>query len=188
MKNPIEMTDLELLDNLQELSVKRNQLLQAKDRPVPGVSFEFFAEIEKAISACQTAIDLIRAEIFRRMRKEEFPSMGTKQIPIEIEVVNTYRLDDKRVGEYIDNGSPLGNPFAHEGIEGIEKYRIWLREQLENSNQEVIKELNRLVYKALYEGGLKLRCYCTNPLCHGDVIKEYLERFIQRFYKEELRG
>lgn len=122
--------------------------------------------------------------------------MRTKQITVE--VINTHHLKGKKEGEYIGRGSPLGNPYSHqEGTtalykvatreEAIEKYRIWLHEQIEKHNFKVIEELDRLTYKAISEGSLKLRCYCKPLDCHGDVIKEYLEGAIERFYKEELR-
>lgn len=126
--------------------------------------------------------------------------MRTKKIPtIEIEVINTHHLKDKKMGEYIGRGSPLGNPYSHlEGTtalykvatreEAIKQYRIWLQKQIEQPNFKVIEELDRLAYKAISEGSLKLRCYCAPSPCHGDVIKEYLEDAIERFYKEELRG
>ena len=124
--------------------------------------------------------------------------MRTKLIPIE--VINTHHLKGRKVGEYIGRGSPLGNPYSHlEGTtalykvasreEAIEKYRIWLEDQIYvKENQEIINELERLADLALREGKLLLRCFCAPSPCHGDVIKEYLEKIIERFYKEELRG
>lgn len=120
--------------------------------------------------------------------------MRTKLISIEI--INTHHLGRKKVGEYIGEGSLLGNPYSHqEGTpalykvasreETIEKYRIWLRKQLEKPNLQIVEELDRLTYKALSEGNLKLRCYCASSPCHGDVIKEYLEEAIERFLKRE---
>lgn len=121
--------------------------------------------------------------------------MGTKQITIK--VINTHHLKGKKEGEYIGRGSPLGNPYSHqEGTtalykvatreEAIEKYRIWLEDQIFiKENQEIINELERLTDLALYEGKLLLRCFCAPAPCHGDVIKEYLEEAIERFLKRE---
>lgn len=191
MKSPAEMTAMELLDNLQELSIDHAKLAKARGKSIPGVCQE---ELEETASIYQVAINVIRAELLRRLY------MRIKEIPtIEIEVINTHHLKDKKVGEYIGRGSPLGNPYSHqEGTsapykvasreEAIEKYRIWLREQIKKPNFKVIEELDRLLYKAISEGELKLRCYCAPAPCHGDVIKEYLEKAIERFYREELRG
>lgn len=69
MKNPIEMSDIELLDNLQELSIGHAKLSQARSKPIPPeVSRE---EVEKAVATYQAVIDLIRAELLRRLRKED---------------------------------------------------------------------------------------------------------------------
>lgn len=194
MKNPAEMTAMELLDNFQELSIAHAKLVQARNKPIPGVSQE---ELEEAASTYQVAINVIRAELLRRLRQKESSPMRTKEIPIEI--INTHHLKNKKVGEYIGRGSPLGNPYSHlEGTtalykvatreEAIKQYRIWLQKQIEQPNFKVIEELDRLAYKAISEGSLKLRCYCAPAPCHGDVIKEFLEKAIERFYREELRG
>lgn len=196
MKHPAEMTAMELLDNFQELSIAHAKLAQARNKPIPGVSQE---ELEEAASTYQVAINVIRAELLRKLQQKESSPMRTKEIPIEIEIINTHHLKNKKVGEYIGRGSPLGNPYSHlEGTtalykvatreEAIEQYRIWLQKQIEQPNFKVIEELDRLAYKAISEGSLKLRCYCAPAPCHGDVIKEFLEKAIERFYREELRG
>lgn len=191
MKHPVEMTPMELLDTFQELSIDHAKLTQAKNKPIPGVSLK---ELEETSSIYQVAINIIRVELLRRLY------MQAKEIPtIKIEVINTHHLKNKKVGEYIGRGSPLGNPYSHlenttatfkvaTREEAIENYRIWLREQIKKPNFKVIEELDRLAYKAISEGSLKLRCFCAPSPCHGDVIKEYLEKVIERFYKEELRG
>jgi len=194
MKHPSEMTPMELLDTLQELSIDHAKLVQAKSKSIPGVSLK---ELEETTSTYQVAINVIRAELLRRLYKGESSSMRTKEI--QIEIINTHHLKNKKVGEYIGRGSPLGNPYSHlenttalykvaTREEAIEKYRIWLREQIKKPNFKVIEELDRLLYKAISEGNLKLRCFCAPAPCHGDVIKEYLEKAIERFYHEELRG
>lgn len=68
MKNLIEMSDIELLDSLQEFSIGHARLTQAKSKPIPGISPE---EFEEAASVYQTIIDLIRSELLRRLRKED---------------------------------------------------------------------------------------------------------------------
>lgn len=120
--------------------------------------------------------------------------MRTRQITIE--VINSHHLKGRKEGEYIGRGSPLGNPYSHqEGTtalykvasreEAIEKYRIWLEDQIVKENQEIINELERLTDLALYEGKLLLRCFCAPAPCHGDVIKDTIEGLIERFLKRE---
>lgn len=102
----------------------------------------------------------------------------------EIKIINHYHLclEDN---EYIGRGSPLGNPFTHmdgttakhkvESREAaIKAYAVWLMEQLQEGNQEVITELDRLATIAMSTGKLILRCYCAPKACHGDVIRKVL--------------
>lgn len=97
-----------------------------------------------------------------------------------IQVVNKHHKQD---GEYIGRGSPLGNPWPIQGLDTreivIARYKVYLRQQIENGNQEVINELERLGNIAITTGSLNLQCFCSPQLCHGDVIKEVLENAIQ---------
>ncbi len=73
---------------------------------------------------------------------------------------------------YIGRGSPFGNPFVI-GKDGwreevIEKYRIYFNERIKNDSG--FREL---------VNGLKdktLGCYCHPKKCHGDIIKEWLDK------------
>ena len=75
-------------------------------------------------------------------------------------------------------GSPLANPFritnAASRLEVIGAYRVWLTEKIVNRDMVVCKELARLQRKAK-EGDLVLLCWCAPLICHGEVIKEFLE-------------
>lgn len=94
------------------------------------------------------------------------------------------------IGEYIGRGSPLGNPFSHiptgthakyvvaTRADAIEKYALWLQEQVHKQEPRVIAELNRLAYIAL-EQPLTLVCFCKPKACHGDIIKSVLLSAIQ---------
>lgn len=110
-------------------------------------------------------------------------------LPI-ITVVNQRRTKE---GEYIGRPSPLGNPFSHkQGTraefvvptveEAIGCYASWLDSQIEEDNQAVINELNRLMAIAIRTGKLSLRCWCAPGPCHGDVIKMVLmEALVEQF-------
>lgn len=102
-----------------------------------------------------------------------------------IKVVNQYKTG---VGEYIGRGNPLGNPFTHQQgtlaktivatrEEAVTRYRTWLIEQIQENNPAVVRELLRLLEIAKH-GDLYLRCFCAPKACHGDVIKECLEHFL----------
>ena len=80
-------------------------------------------------------------------------------------------------GEYIGRPSVLGNPFKIVPGEGreemIEKYRIWLWEEIKKKGK-VYRELMRLAELAKI-GDLILICWCKPLACHGDVIKSAIE-------------
>ena len=100
---------------------------------------------------------------------------------MKITVVNKHHKQD---GEYIGRGSPLGNPWPIHGFDTreivIARYKVYLRQQIENGNISVISELERLGNIAITTGSLKLQCFCSPQSCHGDVIKEVLENAINQ--------
>ena len=75
--------------------------------------------------------------------------------------------------------SPLANPFKlKNGIRRervIEQYSHWLNDKILRSDPVVTKELERL--KGIYRerGELHLVCWCSPLVCHGDIVKHYLE-------------
>jgi len=84
---------------------------------------------------------------------------------------------------YIGRVSPLQNDnmidsYMGEGcgrIAAIREYRTDLRKKLEaNDCNPAIIEI-ALIKKALSEGNVQLDCHCAPMMCHGEVIKEYLE-------------
>ena len=86
-----------------------------------------------------------------------------------------------RNAQYIGRGSPLGNPFRiHdygskvERDEVVEKYRQYFEREYKN-NDAMLRELRRL-YRIAANGDLILGCFCAPKRCHGEVIKEFLER------------
>jgi hypothetical protein len=85
--------------------------------------------------------------------------------------------------QYIGRGSPLGNPFRIDNQASnsrterdrvIKEYRRYF-EQHWQKNDAMLKELRRL-YRIAKQGTLVLGCFCAPKPCHGDVIKEFLER------------
>ncbi len=81
-------------------------------------------------------------------------------------------------GVYIGRPSVLGNPFVigkdGERAEVIEKYLGWLRAEWKK-NGAVKAELVRLAAVAK-QGNLELTCWCAPAACHGDVIKNAIEK------------
>jgi uncharacterized protein DUF4326 len=77
-------------------------------------------------------------------------------------------------------GSPLANPFKlerdnwNERCAVLHKYRDWLQEQME-SDTPARREIERLALLAR-NGPLLLLCWCAPRICHGDVVKEFVEQ------------
>ena len=88
---------------------------------------------------------------------------------ITVENVRTY----KGKSVYIGRGSPFGNPF-HIGKDGdrdevIKKYRRFFSDRMV-VDPAFEKEVNNIAKDAV------LTCYCKPSACHGDIIKEYLDK------------
>ena len=79
-------------------------------------------------------------------------------------------------GYYIGRPSVLGNPYrVSMGREKcIELYREWLRREWVKGG-DVKNELLRLV-ELSKEGDLVLICWCKPLACHGDVLKDAIEK------------
>tara|TARA_Y100000310_G_C20250041_1_gene608668 strand:- start:254 stop:577 length:324 start_codon:yes stop_codon:yes gene_type:complete len=88
-------------------------------------------------------------------------------------------------GEYIGRPSPLGNPYTHldTGLaefrvesreKAIEGYETWIREKMKSDN-EVSRELDKLVEKYRQDKCLVLLCWCAPHPCHGDILREIIK-------------
>lgn len=90
-------------------------------------------------------------------------------------------IKKEKYGVYIGRGSIFGNPYTHlpldktkAGVqvknrnEAIEKYREYFYDRIENDS-EFLDEVLRLKDKVL-------GCYCKPLDCHGDIIKEFLDK------------
>lgn len=75
--------------------------------------------------------------------------------------------------------SRLGNPYVigKDGTraEVIEKYRIWLDEQIKNKNPGVCYVLNE-IYKTAQTGNIFLECWCVGcgDDCHARIIESVI--------------
>ena len=103
--------------------------------------------------------------------------MGTLSMSDRIRVVN--KKNWSGAGYYCGRPSVLGNLFQI-GIDGsrdevIEKYRVWLEQALLH-DARVRNEFLALVRAYKDFGELTLVCWCKPLKCHGDVLKEFIER------------
>lgn len=109
-----------------------------------------------------------------------------------VTVVNKHKHKSTPNDFYIGRGNVLGNPFtgskqltntkakfqAGSREEAIALYRNWIKEQLDNGNEEVCNAMNHL-YNLVKNDKVNLVCYCKPQACHGDVIKDIIMQTIK---------
>lgn len=106
-----------------------------------------------------------------------------------ITVVNSKNHIPTNHDIYIGRGSPLGNPFTHLPVnitkakyqvatrsESISKYKSYIIEQLKN-NLWAKGYFDKIVNMAK-DGDVNLLCYCKPLDCHGDILKQLIEKEI----------
>lgn len=84
---------------------------------------------------------------------------------------------------YIGRGSPLGNPFVMQSEEDrdfvCDKYQEWFDAQINRKNEVVLKELRR-IYNIAKHQDVILGCYCYPKRCHGETIKRFLDKYLDK--------
>lgn len=102
-----------------------------------------------------------------------------------ITVVNKYTFKPE-VGDvviYIGRGSPLGNPWPIKAGTSetrevvIQRYKDNLPGKL--SNEQTAQALNYIEQRVRDGCNVKLVCFCKPRACHGDWIKELVERNLE---------
>ena len=79
----------------------------------------------------------------------------------------------------------FGNPFEINALgitrdESIARYEVWMLEQAE-SKTGIYEELIRLAKFMCQGEDIILICACAPLICHGNVIKEWLEENYLKF-------
>lgn len=91
-------------------------------------------------------------------------------------------------GIYVGRPSPLGNPYPvleHTRDRALEMYRKWLRltiaekDDLDDRTARASNFFWNLVEKVKKGESIELVCWCKPLHCHGDIIKEEIERQIR---------
>ena len=98
---------------------------------------------------------------------------------------------------YIGRGSPLGNPFTHNGVRSIYKTMSFkTREQAIEAYEKYFDEVYgkdewfTRAFDEIYEHykngeDIYLQCFCKPKACHGDVIADRLQRKLIKEKMEE---
>lgn len=111
-----------------------------------------------------------------------------------IKVVNIKKYDGDDVA-YIGRGSPLENIYSSKKSKfsyvimvatseiAIELYKEYLLKKIKNKDRVILYELKLMIQYYEKHGTLALGCFCKdehgNGNCHGDFVKEILERAIK---------
>lgn len=81
---------------------------------------------------------------------------------------------------YIGRPSVLGNPFVMtseaQRTEVIAKYKVYFDKKVAVRDPKFMEVLDALVEHSRAGMDLVLGCFCAPRACHGDVIKEYIDR------------
>ena len=86
------------------------------------------------------------------------------------------------------NGNPLGNPFTHDGKrssiarlsfrtreEAIEAYKLYFK-RMYGKDDEITQAFDEMYEKYKNGEDVYLQCFCHPKPCHGDFLKEVMER------------
>lgn len=111
-----------------------------------------------------------------------------------ITVVNKRTHEPCGADIYIGNPSVFQNPWSATGvgsrgnaIEYIEYYKIRIADALKlRSEHRMWKSLSELVKMEAEGKEIHLVCWCKPNSCHGDVLKEVVEK-LARLYKKHGR-
>lgn len=95
-----------------------------------------------------------------------------------ITVVNKYKHIPTNQDFFIGRGSAFGNPYVigseYTRDEAVDKYKLFINDKKQH-NAQFRHELQKLADKAKISD-INLVCYCKPQRCHGDVLKEILEK------------
>ena len=108
-------------------------------------------------------------------------------VKTNINIVNKKNHIPTEYDFYIGRPSILGNPYSHkkESIANIivknsdvavDFYKEYFYNKINIGDVEFLKELNKLLIFYKENKKLNIVCWCYPKRCHGEVIKEYLEK------------
>ena len=94
-------------------------------------------------------------------------------------------------GINIMRGSVFGNPYrlqdGYSREESIRLYRKWLREQYRKKTR-VYGALLKLSERVASGEDVVLVCCCKPKDCHGDILKEAIEKIVEHRYNKKRKN
>lgn len=118
---------------------------------------------------------------------------------MSVVVLNMHHLPGKALPEgdssYVYIGRPrgnapigLGNPFRvgaeYQRGEAVEAFKPYARSEWQNPQSEFRRRVLDLARRSYNGEEIKLVCWCKPRACHGDVIKEAIDRIVLRMQSE----
>ena len=89
----------------------------------------------------------------------------------------THYLGRKNSTYFLEQ-SKLASPFPvkkeSEKEESLEKYKVWLENELSDPMSDASEELDSLVDYLLTTGEIILACFCKPKPCHAEIVASYL--------------
>ena len=91
---------------------------------------------------------------------------------------------------YIGRGSVMGNPYHHKEsnhpqalykVDTVEEAIVGYEEHFKHqyfNNPEFHNSVRTLAYRELDGKDTNLVCYCAPNKCHGDIIKKFIEDYV----------
>lgn len=108
----------------------------------------------------------------------------------KIRVVNKLQHQETVYDYYIGRPSILSNPFSHKKSkyakyfvdtrkEAISKYEDYFYSKLK-SDIKFKNEIDKLIKFYKEKGKINLICFCKPKPCHGDIIKDYIIKYLKK--------
>ena len=99
---------------------------------------------------------------------------------MSIELVSSGAEGNRPYDFIIDLRSPLGNPFTAVDICDDEKYKLYFDKKIINQDYSFLMYLRRIISSYAEFNTVRLVCSCGKENCHGNYIKQWLEKIINR--------
>jgi hypothetical protein len=94
-------------------------------------------------------------------------------------VVNIHKKEPYDV--YIGRPSKWGNPFTHIQGKTLAEFKVETREEAVQKYREWIKTQPELLVSLVELKGKRLGCFCSPASCHGHVLAELADEWIDPF-------
>jgi hypothetical protein len=118
-----------------------------------------------------------------------------KSILQRLQVVNKYKHEPTSDDVYIGRGSPFGSPFSHlpsehsdvtlceSREEAVDRHKEWFEDIMNGcscKHKSLHYKIRELIVKLKLGGEVNLVCFCKPNTCHGDTIRDYILKELEK--------